>query len=379
MSSSFTGRAISDTPLLSTLQSRLLAGQNAASLPDLIGGSLTLDRYGQIIKPFINTKAAPNNLANEIKTRANTEAVIMVVDNKSGVIKHITNKFYLSSMQMGMREKVQLLETFGAANISFFGDAVKIYTFKANTVDAPSQDSGIEMGKYFYQSSILKMYNSVLRGTQLIKDDRIAVIKTNNHVIYGYPLNLNIFYNAAQDPVTSFSLQFIVADHTLEIPGVVTEPYLEKMYSTAVHINTVALEAFIDKINDLVTRIDAVLDTKVGEEGLFIQNIQTRYFDQYNYPTDMKSAFTAALTASVGALKTEIAGALEGQISPLVHSKVPANTIDRLLALISSMFKDNETYNFVATQLNNLIELKKELFTFKIYRMNRTETLQIIE
>jgi len=193
--------------------------QNNNSLQEVLKGDLTIDKYNEIIKPFIRTKASPNNLASEIQTKGNTEAVIMILD-KSGVIKHITNKFYLSSMQMSMREKYQLMETFGAANVSFFGEAARVYIFNANAVDAASQDSGMEKGKYYYQSSILKMYNNELRGSQLIKEDRIAVMKTNNHLIYGYPLNLQVAYNAAQDPVTNFVLQFIVAEHSLEMPGV---------------------------------------------------------------------------------------------------------------------------------------------------------------
>lgn len=362
--------------LLESLQSRLSAGQNANSLPDILGGALTLDKYSQIIKPFIKTKIAPNNLASEIRTKANTEAVIMVLDNKSGVIKHITNKFFLSDMQMSMREKFQLMETFGAANISFFGENARIYSFSANTVDAASQDSGVSRGKYFYQSSILKMYNEVLRGTQLIKKDRIAIIKTNNHLIYGYPLNLNVTYNAIRDPVTTFTLQFLVADHSLEMPGVISESYLEKMYSIEGHINNRAILDFLLKINHIISKINTVLSTSVkGEEynsSGAIEFIENAWFSWYNYqPDSMKSAYTSLLSANISALKGSISKTSGDQISPLVHSKVPDNTFNRLLALIPTMFKDEETFNLVATNLKNLIQLKKELIIFKSYRINR--------
>ena len=121
-------------------------------------------------------------------------------------------------MQISLREKFQLMETFGAANISFFGEAARIYVFTASTIDAPGQDSGENQGKYYYQSSILKMYNDVLRGSQLMKEKRIAVMKVSNHVISGYPLNLQVVYDAATTPVTQFVLQFLVAEHTLELP-----------------------------------------------------------------------------------------------------------------------------------------------------------------
>ncbi len=364
-------------------QPRLLAhqaaGQNSFSLPEVLAGPLNLDKYGQIIKPFLYTKSAPDNLASEIRTKANTEAVIMILD-KNGVIKYITNKFFLDNMQISMREKFQLMETFGAANISFFGEAARVYTFSANTVDAPSQDSGISQGKYYQQSSILKMYNEELRGSQLIKKNRVAVLKTANHLIYGYPLNLQIVYNAHRDPVTRFSLQFIVAEHSLELPGVVTENYLSAMYSVRNHINNKAIFDFIQKIEAIKEKIGKVLDTQVGtslepinELGdnviVHISNIHTKYFKDHEFvKPEHKLLYTSRLTANVIALQTEISSVLDGEISPLVHSKVPPATIERLLALISTMFDEEEVYNSVAIHMKSLIDLRRELVIFSSYR-----------
>lgn len=361
--------------LLLAMQSRLSGGQNNNSLQSVLAGPLTINKYNEIIKPFLRTKTAPDSLANEIRTKANTEALIMILDS-SGVIKHITNKFYLSSMQMSMREKFQLMETFGAANLSFFGEAARVYVFQASTIDAPSQESGISQGKYYYQSSILKMYNNVLRGSQLIKDDRVAVLKVNNHLIYGYPLNLQVSYDAVREPVTNFVLQFVVAEHSLELPGVVTEKYLEKMYSTDAHINNQALFDFIIRIDHILMKIDAVLRTNVQGSDYnsagAIEDIQDASYSWYNYqPKEMKIAYTSLLSSAVSALKTAFGSTLDGQISPLVHSKVPDNTLDRLIALIPSMFDDEETFNSVATLLRKLILLKKELIIFKSYRINR--------
>jgi len=353
--------------------------QNTFHLVETLSGDLTIDKYSQLARPFIHTKTAPDNLASEIRTKANTEAVIMILD-KAGVIKHITNKFYLESMQMSMREKVQIMETFGAANISFFGESARVYVFNARTVDAPSQDSGMSKGKYYYQSSILKMYNNVLRGSQLIKDDKIAVMKVANHIIHGYPLNLNIGYNASQDPVTQFTLQFVVAEHTLDLPGVVSEKYLEKMYSTAAHINNDAIAAFVDKIDDILEKINNILETNTGETGegsqiteVAIRDIQnTPYnFLSSTYYDEKKPEYIALLTANILALQSFIGGSLDGDISPLVESKVPPAVLDRMVALIPNMFEDTETYNLVATGLRSLIQLKKELNIFKFYKINR--------
>jgi hypothetical protein len=361
------------TALLTNLQSHLEEGQNNA-LSEVLAGPLTIDKYGQIIKPFINTKASPDSLATDIQTKANTEAVIMILD-KAGIIKYITNKFFLSAMGMSMKEKVQLMETFGAANISFFGETARVYVFQANTIDAPSQETGISKGKYYYQSSILKMYNEVLRGTKLIENDRIAVMKVSNHLIYGYPLNLKIDYNASNDPITVFTLQFVVSEHSLELPGVISEDYLSKMYSTESHINSEEIRTFLNNIENILTKIDVVLSTEVaGEEynsGGSIKNIQNTLFSNHSYhPDTMKSAFASKMLSNMNALKTSFGSELDGEISPLVHSKVPPQTFDKLLALIPSMFSEEEVYNLVATNLKNIIQLKKELNIFKSYKVD---------
>jgi hypothetical protein len=361
--------------LLNNLQS-YLSGQQDSGLQDILGAPLTLDTYGEIITPFINTKASPDRLSSEIQTKANTEAVIMILDNNSGVIKHITNKFFLSSMQMSMREKVQIMETFGPANISFFGEAARVYVFSATTIDSSSQEKGVSAGKYYYQSSILKMYNNELRGSQLIKDNRIAVMKVSNHLIYGYPLNLQVVYNAAQDPVTNFVLQFVVNEHELSLPGIVTEEYLETMYSPYSHINTQAIQNFVSRIENILKKINEVLETSTDGEkynsAASIKFVQNTSFSFYNYqPDSIKNDYAAALATKVAALKTEIGSSLDGEISPLVESTVPKETFERLLATIPKMFKDEETFNYVGNQLNNLIQLKKELIIFRSYRMNR--------
>ena len=327
--------------------------------------------YEQRIKSIIQTKSAPDSLANEIRTKANTEAVIMILD-KSGGIKHITNKFFLSNMQMSMREKFQLMETFGAANVSFFGEAARVYSFQAKTIDAPSQETGVSQGKYYYQSSILKMYNEVLRASQLIKDDKIAVIKTCNHLIRGYPLNLQVAYNAANDPVTGFNLQFIVTEHSLEIPDVISEEYLQSMYSTEAHITSQAILTFVNNIDSINKKIDKVLATSAEDEAGSIKNIETSSFSHFNTDSlaNVKTAYISQLSANAGALRSEFGSVLDGETSPLVYSKFPMKSFDKLLAVIPSMFADEEVFNSICTDLRTLQILKAELIHFKVYRLN---------
>ena len=94
-------------------------------------------------------------------------------------------------------------------------------------------------------------------------------------------------------------------------------------------------------------------------------------YSTYKYkPESMKAAFADKLGASVRTLQTTIGSVLDGEISPLVESKVPKTLFDKLLALIPMMFKNESNYDMVTTHLGSLIELKRDLEIFKVYRIN---------
>tara|TARA_Y100000592_G_C5460592_1_gene313774 strand:+ start:78 stop:233 length:156 start_codon:yes stop_codon:yes gene_type:complete len=50
------------------------------------------------------------------------------------------------------------------------------------------------------------MYNNELRGTALVENNSIAVIKVLNHTIFGYPLVLQVNYDQGSDKFASFNL-----------------------------------------------------------------------------------------------------------------------------------------------------------------------------
>jgi len=154
----------------------------------------------------------------------------MVLDNKNdNSIKYITNKFFLMSFQMSFREKAQLMETFDSANVSFFNDTVKVYNFSGRAVDYPSAEGSAHSS--MHQSSLTQLYNNNLRGTQLVKNEEIALIKVFNHLVYGYPMSLTVTYTGQMDKLASFALQFVVTKHTQSLPGLFDEKDLEDNYS----------------------------------------------------------------------------------------------------------------------------------------------------
>ena len=77
---------------------------------------------------------------------------------------------------------------------------------------------------------MLQLYENALKGPQLVKNNRIAVIRLMNHTIFGYPLALNVQYDQMNDKMATFSLGFLVTKHLLTLPGLVTETELASLY-----------------------------------------------------------------------------------------------------------------------------------------------------
>lgn len=155
--------------------------------------------------PLSAEKRMPNDLAEEINfSTIPAGSTLMIVDSEnSSILKQITNKFLLTGFSMNFKEKAQLIETFGASFVAFFNDSLKIYQFTGRAVDHPSASNA---ANGMHQSSLTKLYNEHLRGTKLIENNQIGVLKVFNHLIYGYPLNFNVSYNGAADKLSSFNM-----------------------------------------------------------------------------------------------------------------------------------------------------------------------------
>lgn len=182
----------------------------------------------------LRRKESPGNLREELNTTSDTAgATILIIGNEpgatKGVLKHITNKFYLSNMQMPYQEKAQVLETFGASAVSFFGQSATVYTFSGLVLEWPNDSAN--PASTMHGSSLIQLYNNHLRGSKLVKEGNIAVLRVLNHMIYGYPLAFNLGYSTEPDKTQSFSLSFVVTDHMLASPGMFTEKDLAKNYT----------------------------------------------------------------------------------------------------------------------------------------------------
>ncbi|MBC8409960.1 MAG: hypothetical protein H8E12_14745 [Rhodobacteraceae bacterium] len=135
---------------------------------------------GTLMKNANIDKTSPYYLAERIESFGNAGATLFIQQGTD--ITHLTNKFYLQGMNISLKERVQIQETFGSPIASFFGESVKVYNFSGVCLEYASTRAS-KKGEYFQGSSLMHLYNHSMRGTQLVKSNSIAVLQVMNHTI----------------------------------------------------------------------------------------------------------------------------------------------------------------------------------------------------
>jgi len=295
---------------------------------------------------LIQEKKAPENLVSLLSEKEKVGAIIFVIEKhsttKSWFVKYRTNKFFLTGMNLNFREKVQVMETFGTSVVSFFDDAVKMYDFSGLAIEWPSQKRvgpspgliwdtesesyiyGIEAeddedqytGEYsavstvessaenFWQSSLIHMYTDVLRGTQLVRNDRIALMSVGTHFIYGYPVNMVTSYTAQSEKFASFNMSWVVLDHVLNFEDleekdfgdlykfnesytpIGTDSITKNIGTTLTNISK-AYDAGANSIDTEITEIHSVMSTPtLSDTDKRIQRVRIQNLIDKSNPTD---------------------------------------------------------------------------------------------
>ena len=171
-------------------------------------------------------KEQPYNLANTIQGAGNAGALLMVQNVNTGQVTHMTNKFYLQAMDISLKERVQIMETFGKPVASFFGETAKVYNFSGVALEADTTKKS-QKGEYFHGTSLLYLYQTYMRGTKLVDGAAIAILQVANHSVYGYPIQFSYRAMGDLDKAIQFSFSFFVKEHLYEIPGVVDKSLMQ--------------------------------------------------------------------------------------------------------------------------------------------------------
>jgi len=184
-------------------QGEALANGTASTNLDFPKAMQNIGDHKNILIP-LSKKESPTHLAESINSEEQGIGAHIYVKGGHKIL-YQTNKFTLQAFSFNLQERSQILNTFGASSVSFFGDSARVYNFSGAAVDYRSTRSEREH-EYFHGSSLIKMYNDVIRGTQLVKNNQIAYIVIGNHQVEGYPLSFNSTYSSNADKIVTFNM-----------------------------------------------------------------------------------------------------------------------------------------------------------------------------
>jgi len=186
---------------LKNLQDGLTTGTFELPLPTTAG----INNW--ITHPGSRLKNQPRDMLEE----QFSAAILFTVDSEQR-ISHLTNKFWLTSVQESRQEKAQIIETFGEPGFFFFGERTKIYNFTGTLLETKST---LELfsGKYLWSSSIVDFYDNHLRGTKLAEHGEEVLLLFKNMKLFGYITNFIVIHNSMSPQTTQFSFSMIIRKH----------------------------------------------------------------------------------------------------------------------------------------------------------------------
>ena len=109
-----------------------------------------------------------------------------------------------------------------------------------------------------------------MRGTRLVENGNIAILKILNHTVYGYPLNLQVQYQAQLDKMANFTMSWLVSEHTLDMHGIVTEDDLTAMHTFGTTMR-VDIKVRLEQLNNVINPLFSLLEfnSYTDSMGLF--------------------------------------------------------------------------------------------------------------
>lgn len=230
-------------------------------------------------------------------------ALLLTTPNNIGSEKALpeilgTNQFLLTALREVRQEKVQILETFGAPSLYFFDEKTKVYGLTgvlleanpANTASAYEFGDDSDFTRMRDESKewvggFQEFWDKHLRGSQLVKDNRIALLVFGNDMMYGYPVSFTLTKNSGTPNHRLFNMSMIVTDHVVkETYSYYYTPYLNEDILMVLEIGSVIDQSKIAELSDLVgtniTGTSTVLDffDRIGNAiTIEKENLDTKY------------------------------------------------------------------------------------------------------
>lgn len=171
---------------------------------------------------YINTRGEPDSSERStgIQIKPDSRATLSLT-SVSGNVKNISiRNFFITGVREDTSEKFQIVQTFGSDYIFFFNRKPLIYTI--NGVFYNTQDKQ-------WRNEFRYNYDSLFRGTELVKNRNKAVFTYDDVVRHGYLLNLSYNTESNNPNAVPFSFSmFIIKESRIGLtPGREGESYQE--------------------------------------------------------------------------------------------------------------------------------------------------------
>lgn len=137
-----------------------------------------------------------------IRTSANTLA-----NGGGGGMATYANNFLIQSVNEVREEKFQLLETFGANYLFFFGERPRFLDVSGILLNSNS---------HRWQREWLMNYDRFLRGTKAVENKVITTLHVDGLAVSGYILTTQVQNNSEQPLFVNFSFRMLISDYIYE-------------------------------------------------------------------------------------------------------------------------------------------------------------------
>lgn len=180
------------------------------------------DKTGRGSKAFIRVLTANPELSKARTSEGNDAKPTSIVNGKSTALEDAVSgagyaSFLLTDVRCNLDEKLQVVETFGDSEVSYyFGRQPIMFEFSGVLIDSVDNNWFVEW---------LEMYSTVMRGTQLARNYELLQIVLPNMTIEGTINRTGWAQNAARDVDIPFQFSFLakrITPHPIALPDTPT-------------------------------------------------------------------------------------------------------------------------------------------------------------
>lgn len=278
--------------------------------------------------------------------------------------------FMITSVSCQMQEKLQITEVFGDGEVAYyFGHQPVMFNIGGLLVDSPDNS---------WFTNWLRMYSSVMRGSQLAQNHELIRLVLPNMVLVGTISSMSWSQDASNDVTIPFQFQFLAKriEPTAPILENVTADQLGGLidfgkassFITQQQINSFKsqfanLENIIKNPSSTVAQIGSALSGlglgsggSLGSFGSTLSGIATDVKDfvvnnEFSQGLSSTASLFKTISANLNGIRTQLFSPIYGVLTSL--TKLVRNTAGNINTIFNSLFKPVQNILRDITNISN--------------------------